>query len=146
MSEITTVARPYAKALFEHALANQTLMAWSSILGALAKLVSSTEINEFLRNPTASTEQKVELLLSLLPDGMKQAGGADVVNHFIHLLSMNKRLLILTDIFYQYEMLRAEQEKMVTAEVKAFSPLSDSQQEALIQSLTERLQRKVSLI
>ena len=40
MAELTTLARPYAKAAFEHAQAHQQLASWSAMLG-LAAAVSA---------------------------------------------------------------------------------------------------------
>ena len=68
-----------------------------------------------------------------------------LVNHLVGLLADNKRLQALPDIYLQYEALRAEQEKTLTAKVSSFAVLTSAQQQHLISSLSQRLQRQVTL-
>ena len=51
----------------------------------------------------------------------------------------------MPDIYAQYESLRAEQEKTLTANVSSFAALTTTEQQDLINSLSQRLQRKVTL-
>ena len=67
------------------------------------------------------------------------------IHQFVTLLAENKRLLLIPGIFSEYERLRAEQEKTMTVTVSSFSAMSNAQQERMVESLTRRLQRKVSL-
>ena len=47
MAELTTLARPYAKAVFSFALANQDLEAWSKMLGTLAVVSQESAVAEY---------------------------------------------------------------------------------------------------
>ena len=144
MSDMTTIARPYAKAIFEHALAAKHLAAWSSLLQSLAQTVLEPAAQGFIDNPSTAIEQQCELLLTVIKnsrsDSVKKA-----VENFIVLLGQNKRLPILPDISAQFEALRAEQEKTLMVQVSSFSPLTSLQQQILTQSLSQRLQRQISL-
>ena len=53
--------------------------------------------------------------------------------------------MLLPDIYALYEAHRAEQEKTLHVDVSSYSDLSSAQQQRLIESLSQRLQRKVSL-
>lgn len=144
MSDNTTIARPYAKALFEHALSTKTLAEWSELLTILAHAVLTDAVTDFVENPETTLEQQSELLLSLFEQA-KIGEEREVLMHFIALLAENKRVLILPDIHVQYAALREQHEKTLAVEVISFSPLTPTQEEKLTQSLSQRLQRQITL-
>jgi F-type H+-transporting ATPase subunit delta len=144
MAEATTTARPYAKALFEHALAVKQLAQWSAILQDLSLVLSDQQAKDFIDNPASTVALQADLLRSIVPlanYGEERA----VVEHLIALLAQNKRLLLLPEIEQQYQVLRTEQEKTVTAKVSSFTELTSAQEQELIRSLSQRLQRQVVL-
>ncbi|KTC64860.1 ATP synthase F1 subunit delta (plasmid) [Legionella adelaidensis] len=145
MSDNTTIARPYAKAVFEYAENAKQLSAWSGILQNLADITQNPDIREFIENPATSKQQQIKLVSELLAKLNKESSANEAVGNFIQMLAQNKRLPILTDISVQFEILRAEQEKTMAVTVISFSPLSASQEKNLTDSLQKRLQRKVSL-
>ena len=57
MAELTTLARPYAKAAFEYARASKTLDAWSSSLAVVASVIQESVVEENLDSPTMTSEQ-----------------------------------------------------------------------------------------
>ncbi|MCP0914882.1 MULTISPECIES: F0F1 ATP synthase subunit delta [Legionella] len=142
MSE--TIARPYAKAIFEHALAAKQLVLWSTVLKELALAVQEPDAKKFVSNPTTSAELKTKLLLSIFAQADYQ-GEMNFVQSFIALLAENKRLMVLPDISALYEALRAEQEKTLVVQVLSFSELTPVQQERLVKSLSQRLHRQIAL-
>lgn len=142
MSDSTTIARPYAKAIFEHALAEKKLAQWSEYLHILAHVVLSPQGFEFITNPASTHEQHNELLQSVCISKVKEDKS---LNNTIALLAANKRLMLLPEIKVLYEAHRAEQEKTLDVDVISFSTVSIAQQKELIESLSQRLQRKVSL-
>lgn len=144
MSDSITVARPYAKAIFEHALSKQKLGEWSEILHDLAVAVLMPETQEFISSPDATAEQHVQLLLALF-NKSKNNSEIESITNLINLLANNKRLLLLADIEVLFEAFKAEQEKTLIAYVKSFSELTKSQQQQLTTSLSERLQRRITL-
>ncbi|KTC91471.1 F0F1 ATP synthase subunit delta [Fluoribacter dumoffii] len=142
MSDSTTIARPYAKAIFEYALGEKKLAEWSAHLRNLAQAVLIPEAENFIANPATTAEQHIELLHSAI--GAK-ANENKPLSNLIDLLAANKRLMLLPDIYALYEAHRAEQEKTLNVDVCSYSDLSSAQQQRLIESLSQRLQRKVSL-
>lgn len=142
MSDSTTIARPYAKALFEHALAENQLAEWSQYLLELSQAILDPHAAQFIANPVVTDEQRVELLQAVCNNKAKENSP---LHNLIALLAVNKRLMLLPDIYALYEVHRAEQEKTLDVDVTSFSPLSPAQQEQMIKSLSKRLQRKVSL-
>lgn len=142
MSNTTTIARPYAKAIFEHALATKKLGEWSEILQRLAVAVLDEKAKQFILSPAATVEQQLALLMALFA---KSGSEKTEVENLVSLLAQNKRLMLLPDIKVIFEVLRAEQEKTLKVEVISFSELSTDQQKKLIDSLSHRLQRQVTL-
>lgn len=142
MSDSTTIARPYAKAIFEHALAENKLAQWSDYLFVLAQAVLDTHASQFITNPASTTEQQIELLHAVcnINDNEQQP-----VANLISLLAVNKRLTLLPEINALYEAHRAEQEKTLGVDVISYSTVSSAQQQQLIDALSKRLQRDVSL-
>ena len=61
MSDATTIARPYAKALFQHALAAKLLSAWAITLHDLAQTVLDPDTKGFICNPATTAEQQAQL-------------------------------------------------------------------------------------
>ena len=83
-------------------------------------------------------------MLSVFAKAKKEAETLAIEN-FIALLAENKRLLLLPEIALQFEALRAEQEKTLVATVSSFSAFTKVQEQQLIESLSRRLQRQVTL-
>lgn len=144
MSDMTTIARPYSKALFELALSAKQLSSWSDDLAVLAQTVQCPDAVQLINNPNVSSDEQVKFLLSVLAES-KQKVDVKLIESFVALLAANKRLLLIPGIATQYEHLRAEQEKTMVVTVKSFTSLSDAQQQRLIETLTKRLERRVAL-
>lgn len=144
MQETTTLARPYAKAAFEHAHDAGQLSLWSDALGVLATAMSDPLAKDFVTNPAATEEARIQLMQATLAARAFDAE-RDSLNNFINVLTYNRRLLLLPDIRLQFEALREEAEKTVTVQVSTFSPLSDAQAQKLVESMSRRLSRRVAL-
>ncbi|WED42961.1 F0F1 ATP synthase subunit delta [Legionella cardiaca] len=143
MPDTTTIARPYAKAIFEYALAVNKLSQWSEILQTLAVSVLTEEVAEFIMNPATTEAQQSELLMA--PFAKTGKNELQAIENLISTLAANKRLILLPDIKVLFEALRAEQEKTLVVNVRSFSEFSAAQTEQLKTSLSQRLKREVTL-
>ncbi len=139
-----TVARPYAKAIFEYALEHQQLAEWSTVLDYLTQVASSPMALPVLRGSDYSPEQQTELLLSVLKQLQNNTETKQIKN-LLGLLAENKRLSVIPNIKAQYDSLRDTHEKTMMVDVVSFAPLTNHQEEQLIKRLTQRLQRSVTL-
>ena len=144
MSNNMTVARPYAKALFEIAVHDHQLQVCSSALNALSIAVMTPVVKRFLQNPGVDRHLHTQLLCSVIKDLPLQEFSVALEN-FVRLLAENKRLLCIPSIFREFEQLRADYEKTLDVLVKTFAPLTTTQQQDLCARLSKRLQRKVSI-
>lgn len=145
MSNNITLARPYAKAIFEHALATDTLDAWALMLEKQKQIASDEAFIRFVQNPSVSPAQQAELIYKILQHVQGELTDKHCLHNFVELLAKNKRLSILPQVHDLFASMRAEHEKTLTVEVFSFAPLSGSQEEALIRTLEKRLNKKIAL-
>jgi F-type H+-transporting ATPase subunit delta len=140
MAEKTTIARPYAQAMFDIARAKSVLSKIDHALQLAAIVVTDPSVAALVGNPKVSKSKLAELVTSI---GGSDAGGE--FSNFIHLLAENGRLSVLPEIAQLFAQYRAEQESTIEAEVISASALNDSQKQAIIVSLKKRLGREVTL-
>lgn len=136
----TTIARPYAKAIFELALLQQQLDQWSSILRLLAIIASDSAVMTIIHHPAVTAEQLVALLAKIGGTALNEGA-----HNLLRVLAQHKRLSLLPEINVLYEIQRAEQQKMVVAKVTTAMPMSEIQQQHLVKALQRRLQREITL-
>ena len=144
MADSNAVARPYARAIFEFALENKALGLWSKTLGTLAQIASSKSTVDFIKNPSSLPLQHAEFMIMVLSQ-LTHSQCDEFTQNFLNVLADNKRLLVLPDIYGQFQLLREEYEKTIEVEVISFSHLTKQQETALVERLSKRLQRKVIL-
>ena len=140
MAEITTTARPYAKAAFQHALEQKELDQWSSMLSFVAAVTCDETMQTVLQSPGMTSEQKAEAIISIDADKLSEQG-----KNFIFLLAENDRLSFLPMISDLFELLKAEQEKTVEVMVSTAYELASGEADKLAASLKERLGREVQI-
>lgn len=144
MEHAATIARPYAKAIFELASEEGVLEEWAQLLQRLALIASDPQVVSFLMNPKSTQEQQQTLFIEL---GLK--GASEKISkqgrRVIEELTSWKRLMVLPAIAALYADYLAEQKKVIETEVITTEPLSDKQQENLAKVLTRKLQRDVKL-
>lgn len=144
MADSSTVARPYAKAIFEMARDSQTLQEWDAALKLLAIVSQDNEVVGFVTNPSVTINQRVELFESIVATYKNMPKHQDVVN-FLSVLAENHRLLVLSDIYLQYAERRAMFDKTMEVNVITYAPLTKEQEQKLIARLSTRLNRQVTL-
>lgn len=140
MAELTTLARPYARAAFEAALEAGKLQEWSDMLSKVAAVVSNDRVAAALSRPSLTDQQQAGIVLDLLDGELNRE-----VGNFIRTLAENKRLALIPEIHELFERHKANQEKTVEVEVLSAYPLAGESQQKLTQSLKGYLQREVSI-
>ncbi|MDR5866529.1 F0F1 ATP synthase subunit delta [Halomonas koreensis] len=141
MAELSTVARPYAKAAFEFAAERQALEDWSGMLTTVARVVEDDDMRRrVLGNPRLSGAQKVDALVEICGDAV-----TDEVANFVRQVGRKNRLTALPAIAEQFELLKAQQEKRMEVDIVSAFPLDDAQQDKLASALAKRLNREISI-
>ena len=146
MAEFSTVARPYARAVFELANAAKQLPQWSEALAASAAVLSDTAANSFLGRPELDDEQRA-LFVQQICAGVK---GADLWatpegSNLLKLLVENDRLSALPEIAVQFDALKANAENTVKVTLVSAVEVERSVAEKVKQALQKKLGRTVEL-
>ena len=139
MTELTTVARPYAEAVFRLAKETGSLAGWSQALANLALIASNREAQTVFSSPGFTVAQMKTLLLDLL--------GKDVapeVANFVEIVLENRRFMAIPSIAEQFEALKAENDGEVEAHIESAFALSDAQLVELTAVLSQQFSRKVN--
>lgn len=140
MAEKSTIARPYAEAVFQLADANGQLKEWSAMLQTIALIVADADMQSIIGNTSVNKEQVAQLVMDVAGDVMTDAG-----RNLVKLLTENRRLDVVAEITEQFETLKAEAEKTVEAEIISAQEVSAAQQSKIAAKLKARLGREVSL-
>jgi len=140
MAELSTLARPYAKAAFSAALSAGTLDQWSKMLATAAAVTEQDAVVKLLGSPTLTSAAQAQAVIDVCGDVLNDKG-----QNFIHTLATNRRLPLLTEIYGQYEFLKAELEKTLDVNVISAGTVSDEQQAKLAAALKAKMGRDVSL-
>lgn len=139
MSELVTVARPYAKAAFDFAVENQTVERWQQMLAFMALVTRNQQMTELLSGAVAP-ETLSNTFIAVCGDEIDAYG-----QNFIRVMAENGRLLALPAVLKQFIELRAALESTVEVEVLCANALSDEQQAKIAAAMEKRLSRKVKL-
>jgi len=139
MSELTTVARPYARAAFEFAVEHKNIKAWSEMLAFAASVVKNPTMADLLKGERAAQEL-ASLFINVCDDQLDKHG-----QNFIKIMAENGRLSVLPRVTELYADLEAELKKEIDVTVVSAYALSKKQKDELSKSLEKRLARKVNL-
>jgi F-type H+-transporting ATPase subunit delta len=138
MAEPSTIARPYAEAVFRLADGAGQLAEWSVALGNLAVVAGDARVRAAVGDPNRSAAQVAGLFISILAG--KLSGDAE---NLVRVLADNGRLGVLEEVRVQYEALKNEREGVVEAEVISAFEMDAAQLADLVARLEKKTGRKV---
>jgi F-type H+-transporting ATPase subunit delta len=145
MSDFETIARPYAKAIFELASAEGSLQAWLDRLTAAAAIADDSGMQAMFDMPSMLPTEHVDLFLSVYAGiGGVEEASAEFKN-FIGLLAENSRLPALSAITAAYEVLKQEADGQVEVLVTSARALTKKQNNDIAKSLAKKLGKEVSI-
>jgi F-type H+-transporting ATPase subunit delta len=134
MAESITIARPYARAAFEHAREQNALPVWSQLLSAARTAVEHPELAELLSSPHATAEELAQLIAEVCGNPADPAA-----RNFLAILAENRRLDLLPEIAAIFEAERAEVEHVADVTVTSAIALTDLQRDRIAAALRKRL-------
>src|SRR3990167_4419312 len=138
MAEPSTVARPYAEAVFRLADGAARLREWSEMLAALAQVSRNEQLRAVIADPNLPAAKAAGLFITVLTGRL--TGEAE---NFVRVLADNGRLDLLPEIRVRYEALKNEREGVIEAEVHSAFELSEAQLADLVARLEKKSGRKV---
>ena len=146
MADFSTVARPYAKALFDLANGQRKLPEWSAALGAAAAVLADADAKRALANPKLDDDSRAALvgdIAGAVKGGelFKTAEGKNL----LLVLAENDRLTALPEIAAQFDALKAEAENKINVTVTAATAVDKAIAEQIKNALQQKLGRTVEL-
>lgn len=139
MSEFITVARPYAKAVFDFAVEQQSIEHWQDMLTFAASVVQAPQIADMLSGSLAA-ETLARALITICGEQLDVYG-----QNLIFIMAENRRLIVLPEVLAQFIQLRASLDATMDVEVISASNLSQQQLGKIRVAMEQRLSRKVKL-
>ena len=140
MIEPTTLARPYARAAFEHARAAADLAAWQAALSELAAITAEPKVAAAMRDPNQTAAQRAATLSGLVGDAVPSA-----VANLLAIMADNGRLSLLPEVAMLFDQLKQAVESTVAVHVTSAYPLSDAETQQLAETMQEKLARSITL-
>ncbi len=144
MSDLTTIARPYAKAVFDFAVEQSAVDKnavdkWAEMLDFLAQLIENEKIQAFLYSAN-SAEKLAEEIISLCGEQLDQYG-----QNLVRLMAENQRLIVLPTVFTEYQRYVEDYRSIAEVSVTSALTLTKAQQQKIAKAMEKRLARKVNL-
>ena len=138
--DATTIARPYAEAVFARAVETDKLELWSDMLELLAMAAQDPALSGLIASPKLDKSQMTELMLDI-------GGGrlSDEGQNLVRVLVDNGRLSVLPDIAGLYEQRKAQHQGTLDVQVTSAFKLQPAQEQQLTAALKRKLGRDVRI-
>lgn len=145
MADVSTLARPYARAAFDYAKEHTAVNEWHDYLNVMTHIVKDKNFSDYLNNPAISASAKVATLtdlyshstaddsnnvfktLSTAIEGTQQTNTNVFVN-FLTQLAEQDRLALLPSIYERFSLLQATDAKEIHAYVTSAYPMTPAQE------------------
>ena len=138
--DITTIARPYAEAVFARARESDSLDAWTQALELFAAIAGDTAMADKIVNPNIPRERVRDLILDI--------AGADLVpeaRNLLMLLTEKNRLVLLPEIARLFEGLKTRERGVRHVHIRSAYAVDAAQQQRLAEALKSKLNADIEL-
>ena len=146
MDELRTIARPYAKAVFDVAAASSSLTEWSDFLKQCSSLLENNEIKALIKAPGLNKKKVAEVFYDSAILWLEAHDASQ--KHFLNLiqtLSINRRLHIIKELHKQYDQKKRELEKTTEVTLPTAAPVEEKELKTIIHALEKSLGTKVDV-
>jgi len=140
MSELATLARPYAAAVFKRAKEAGATEDWSETLSFLCAVLANEDLSAIVGNPKVGKQQVLALVLAI---GEGRLSGE--AENFLKLLVQNNRLSLLPSIAEQFETYKAADEGYIDVEVSTAFGFSEEAEREFASKLEQLLNKKIHI-
>lgn len=142
MAEFATIARPYAKALFDLADKQNQIESWLGGLKELAWAVQQPKVVALVEDAANSGAAKAGALLGLVSDASVVQN--EIFRNFVQVVAEGKRLQALPEIYAQYQDLALSRNNAKKAVIySAFEITDKAQREQIVRDLEGRLNTRL---
>lgn len=141
MTELATLARPYAEAAFKRAKETGNTGAWSESLQFLSAVVQDASMTVIVNNPRISKVKVQQLILDICHEKIDEE-----VGNLLKLLIENGKLKLLPTLSALYEECKANDEGYVNVELFSAYALNKTEQSKYVAMLEKHLHKKVNAV
>lgn len=148
MSVYTTIARPYAKAVFEYAVEKNAVAEWGMFLQKAGLVVRDKRIQLLLQNPHIDMNARLNILRDLCRGSENDANAnnsGNAQNNLLAVLAKFNRLLVIPDLAGLFNELVKQFHNTVDVTVTSAFNFSAEQQKQLQKALEIRLGKQVTI-
>jgi F-type H+-transporting ATPase subunit delta len=142
MAELSTIARPYAEALFAAASSEKSaagvLDQWLPMVAEMAAVARHPEVAEVVNDPKLGGPQVYDLVRGLIKAPLPSA-----LENFLKLVVDNGRLAALPEVARQFRAMKNAAEGQADCLIESALPLSDAQIGDLLGSLSRKFGLKL---
>ena len=138
--EATTVARPYAEAIFNSARDSGSLDGWSQALEFIAAVMRDSAMRRLVKSPAHPKSEIAALVI-----GIGAGKLTDEQQNLVRLLAENGRLELAAEIAERYEILKNREQGMLDVQVTSAFPLDETQQQSIVAVLKSKLARDIRI-
>lgn len=140
MSQVMTIARPYAEAAFEYAQANGQIQSWAEFLENLAFIGLNKDIQRLYHSPKIDRNDLLGVIVAVakVPVDSSQA-------NFVRLLIEKKRLTAVAEIARRFVLLQHQAQDMLDVDMVTAVETTESEQSGFAQKFAALLGRKIVL-
>lgn len=148
MSDLKTIAYPYAKAAFDFAKEQQALPKWHSMMAIVVEVMEqpdvAVQVADLQQGGRAEFQLFLKFLFSVCEDLLDE-----YAQNFIKVMAENRRLSVMQEVLSEFTSLKNDDDKVidvdVDVDVTSSEPLSTEQLALLTKSLEVRFNRHVTL-
>lgn len=140
MSELATLARPYAAAVFKRAKETHATAKWSQSLAFISAVLNNENISAVVDNPKVSRQGLSSLMLDICQGQVDKEG-----ENFLKLLVHNNRLSLLPYIAKLFEAYKAEDEGYVEVQVFTAYAFTKEAKQEFTATLEKTLGKKIHM-
>ncbi len=140
MSDLITIARPYAEAVFARAKETDTLDSWAETLEFLSTVVSDPSVADIVVNPAVEHGRRLQLLLDIGAEQLPEEG-----QNLVRVLVENDRLPTLPEIAMLFHQMKSEHDGAIDVEVISAYALKPEAEKELAAALKKKLGREVNI-
>lgn len=140
MSELATLARPYAVAVFKRAKETAATKKWSVDLAFMSAVLSNKDISVVIDNPKVNKQALAVFVLDICRGQVSEEA-----ENLLQLLVHNNRLTLISIIATLFETYKTEDEGYVNVEVVVAYAFSKDEKPKFASTLEKTLGKKVNM-
>jgi F-type H+-transporting ATPase subunit delta len=140
MSEKSSIARPYAQAIFDLGVAEDTLGKWSDMFELLIAITQQEDISDLIASRRLDRHKLANLLVDIGKEHLSEAGC-----NLVKLLADNHKIALLPEIQQAFLRLKAEHEGYIQVDLISTYAVKAPQKQQVTDALKARLGKEVEL-